>query len=211
MDSDTSKEKILRAAEELFAEMGFDKTSTASIAKRAGVNSALIFYYFGSKENLLKNILSEKVLSYRNGRNLSIPFAEELFKEKKLKSDLVDKLLIDCLKFMQGNENLIRISLVEALKKSTDNLDLFEINRMILNDILKYMDTAEYEKEDKMLFEIKELFFITFPIVMFTVLKQKMLDYYKVSEEELFSKFSEAFKDPYTHIIAKSLDIEVVE
>ena len=43
----------MQAAEELFAEKGFDGTSVRDIAETAGVNLAMINYYFGSKEKLM--------------------------------------------------------------------------------------------------------------------------------------------------------------
>lgn len=51
------REHILLVAEELFAEKGFDGTSVRDIAQLAGVNLAMISYYFGSKENLLKELI----------------------------------------------------------------------------------------------------------------------------------------------------------
>lgn len=57
----TSKEEnILFAAEKLFAEKGFEGTSTREIAKAAQVNISMISYYFGSKEKLY-----EKLMEYR--------------------------------------------------------------------------------------------------------------------------------------------------
>jgi AcrR family transcriptional regulator len=50
--SDATRQKILDAAREVFAADGFDRSSTRSIAAAAGVNSALIFRYFGSKAGL---------------------------------------------------------------------------------------------------------------------------------------------------------------
>jgi AcrR family transcriptional regulator len=50
--SDATRLKILDAARQVFAEDGFDRSSTRSIAAAAGVNSALIFRYFGSKAGL---------------------------------------------------------------------------------------------------------------------------------------------------------------
>ncbi len=47
-----TREAIVRAALEAFAEMGFDGASTREIATRAGVNHGLIPYYFGGKEKL---------------------------------------------------------------------------------------------------------------------------------------------------------------
>ncbi len=43
---------ILHAARSLFAEKGFEGTSTQEIADRAGVNKRLVFYYFRNKEDL---------------------------------------------------------------------------------------------------------------------------------------------------------------
>jgi len=47
-----TRDAILDAAEEEFAASGFALTSLRAIAERAGVNQALIRYYFGSKEGL---------------------------------------------------------------------------------------------------------------------------------------------------------------
>jgi AcrR family transcriptional regulator len=54
--------EILQVAEKLFAEEGFDGASIRTIAKDAGVNIAMISYYFGSKEKLL-----EALILYRSG------------------------------------------------------------------------------------------------------------------------------------------------
>lgn len=51
------KELITQAALRAFAERGFEGTSTALIAKEAGVSEALIFKHFGSKEQLLDHII----------------------------------------------------------------------------------------------------------------------------------------------------------
>jgi AcrR family transcriptional regulator len=54
--AETSKEKLIQSAERLFAEHGFDGTSVRDIANLAKVNSALVAYYFGSKEGLLAEV-----------------------------------------------------------------------------------------------------------------------------------------------------------
>ncbi|MCD7710784.1 MAG: TetR/AcrR family transcriptional regulator [Porphyromonadaceae bacterium] len=55
------EQAILEAAEALFLEQGFEKTSTMQIAERAGCNQALIHYYYRKKENLFERILEEKM------------------------------------------------------------------------------------------------------------------------------------------------------
>lgn len=49
----SARERILAAAEELFAEYGFDATPTSRIAERAGVPKGLVHYYFQRKSDLL--------------------------------------------------------------------------------------------------------------------------------------------------------------
>jgi len=54
------KEQIMGVAEKLFIKKGFDGTSIRDISKEAGINIAMISYYFGSKENLLQAIVEQK-------------------------------------------------------------------------------------------------------------------------------------------------------
>ncbi|WP_128382132.1 TetR/AcrR family transcriptional regulator [Streptomyces cavernae] len=51
--SDT-RDKILDAARAEFSERGYDKTSVRGIAKAAGVDSALVHHYFGTKEQVFE-------------------------------------------------------------------------------------------------------------------------------------------------------------
>jgi AcrR family transcriptional regulator len=52
-DDPSARERILVAAEELFAESGFDATPTSRIAARARVPKGLVHYYFQRKPDLL--------------------------------------------------------------------------------------------------------------------------------------------------------------
>jgi len=52
-----ARERILTAAEELFAEAGFDATPTSRIAERAGVPKGLVHYYFTRKPDLLEALV----------------------------------------------------------------------------------------------------------------------------------------------------------
>ncbi len=51
-DAARSRELLLAAAGELFAERGYDRTTTREIGERAGVDAALIARYFGGKTQL---------------------------------------------------------------------------------------------------------------------------------------------------------------
>lgn len=62
MDAEASRERILNAAEKLFAESGFDGTPTARIADLAGIPKGLLFYYFPKKIDLLLTLVKERIL-----------------------------------------------------------------------------------------------------------------------------------------------------
>lgn len=53
----TTREKIIEAARQHFAEFGLQHASVRAITKLAGVNSALIRYHFGSKDMLYKEVI----------------------------------------------------------------------------------------------------------------------------------------------------------
>ena len=84
------QEKILLTALQLFAENGYDATSTSTIAKAAGVSEGLIFRHFTNKEGLLgaimeigieragayfEQIIKEQDPGMRIKQALSLPFS----------------------------------------------------------------------------------------------------------------------------------------
>ena len=54
--------KLLDAAVRLFAEQGVAGTTVAEIAQRAGVTSAMVHYYFKTKDQLLDAVVAEKLV-----------------------------------------------------------------------------------------------------------------------------------------------------
>jgi len=57
--------EILLVAEQLFAQKGFDGTSVRDISAHAGVNVAMVSYYFGSKEKLLEALVQFRISKLR--------------------------------------------------------------------------------------------------------------------------------------------------
>ena len=58
---ETTKQKIVDTALELFAEAGFHTTSISQIASKAGISKGLMYNYFESKEQLLKEIVFDGI------------------------------------------------------------------------------------------------------------------------------------------------------
>ncbi|MBF6629210.1 MAG: TetR/AcrR family transcriptional regulator [Proteiniphilum sp.] len=61
METMTTEQKILKAADKIFTQKGYAATRTRDIAEEAGTNLALLNYYFGSKERLFKYVVQGKL------------------------------------------------------------------------------------------------------------------------------------------------------
>ncbi|WP_024867959.1 TetR/AcrR family transcriptional regulator [Pseudoxanthomonas suwonensis] len=57
----STKDRILGAAEELFAQHGFAATSLRQVTSLAAVNIAAVNYHFGSKENLVNEVFRRRM------------------------------------------------------------------------------------------------------------------------------------------------------
>ena len=84
MQKPDKRTDIIKAAEMLFSELGYEGTSTRQIAKESGANLAMINYYFGSKEGVFLEIMEGRIFGFKTQLDLinkeSIPAKEKLLK-----------------------------------------------------------------------------------------------------------------------------------
>jgi len=85
-----TKERVLDAAEKLFAEQGYAATSLRSIVAAAGVNLAAIHYHFRSKEALLEAVIMRRAAPTNRER---LRLLEKCQKEAGSKPPALDKIL----------------------------------------------------------------------------------------------------------------------
>jgi AcrR family transcriptional regulator len=72
-----TKDRILGAAEELFAQFGFAGTSLRQVTSRADVNIAAVNYHFGSKENLVNEVFRRRMDEMSEQRLNRLHLAQE--------------------------------------------------------------------------------------------------------------------------------------
>lgn len=78
----STEEKIKEAARKLFTQKGFAATRTREIAEEAGINLALLNYYFRSKQKLFDLIMEEnfrQVGEFGKKINVSVHYLAHLF------------------------------------------------------------------------------------------------------------------------------------
>lgn len=78
----TTMEKIRDAAQRLFVQQGFAATTTRDIAKEAGINLALVNYYYGSKQNLFRIIMIDHLKGFLSGLRVGINDPSRSLEEK---------------------------------------------------------------------------------------------------------------------------------
>jgi len=61
------RRRILRGTAELIAELGWTRVTTRKVAERAGVNNALVHYYFGTKRALLLQAATDAFMNELGG------------------------------------------------------------------------------------------------------------------------------------------------
>src|SRR5580698_4308795 len=58
-DDQSTRERLLEVAGQVFAEKGFDRTTGKEICERAGINTAAVNYYYGGIEGLYAAVVEE--------------------------------------------------------------------------------------------------------------------------------------------------------
>jgi AcrR family transcriptional regulator len=117
MEKMTEKQqKIVETAIQMFAEKGYASTSTAEIAKAAGVAEGTIFRHFGSKENLLLSVIMPFLLD-------GVPVIADEFIEDVLTKpfnsfeEFLTALIKNRLEFVRENKEIFKILIVELLHR----------------------------------------------------------------------------------------------
>ena len=110
-----NRDRILRAAERLFAEKGFDATSVASVADAAGVNKALVYYYFESKDHLLASLFDDLLADMEDRAGTT---EDHLDLQTKVAREVA---------YLLERQRMLTLLLMQALKQSDETPTLFKV------------------------------------------------------------------------------------
>ncbi|AKX46123.1 TetR family transcriptional regulator [Thiopseudomonas alkaliphila] len=89
----TTMERILDAAELLFADKGFEETSLRTITSKAKVNLAAVNYHFGSKKTLIQAVFSRFLDPFCQGLGAQLDALTEQQLEQLTLEDLLALLV----------------------------------------------------------------------------------------------------------------------
>jgi len=105
-----TKERILDTAERLIGEQGYAATSLRQIIANAGVNLAAVHYHFGSKEELLDEVVMRKGAVMNTARLASLDRAEALAGDKPVEvSAVLDAFFAPMAEVAGANPEFVRL------------------------------------------------------------------------------------------------------
>jgi AcrR family transcriptional regulator len=107
-DADKTKAALLRAGRMVFADRGFEGARTQEIADRAGVNKAMISYYFDGKQGLFSEVLLD-------GLAEAIDAVGPLHLAEGAAPDRLSEFISTMARFLRANPDVARILVREQM------------------------------------------------------------------------------------------------
>lgn len=205
MDKDKidKKDHILDVAEKVFSELGFDGASTRTISGEAGVNMAMLNYYFGSKEGLFLAVFNRKITSFQNllqnlGNDGSMTAWDkikkyiEMYVERVVNNNCFQKMLYQEMAMQRRGDLANNIS--EILMKNVS-----EIHKILRDGI----DNGEFNKDIDMEMVIATIYGTKNFIINAPQLTSAMLGY-DIQNEKLLEEKLKPRIDTYMKALLKA-------
>lgn len=188
--------KILEAARTIFHKKGYAATRTRDIAEEAGINLALLNYYFRSKEKLFDIIMLETMQGFF--QSLSVVFNDSSTTLEK-KVEVVTESYIDLLLAQPD----IPIFLLNELRTHPTEIgEKFKMKQIIMGSIFfkQWQEATKNNKNQipRLQFMISLMSLIMFPFVACPIikmvgdLKQEQFNKMMVERKKLIPKWIKA-------------------
>jgi AcrR family transcriptional regulator len=209
-----ARDRIVNAAVTLFSKKGYDGTRVSEIADMAGVNKALIYYYFKSKEEILDQMLQA---FYENVKLFFMDFIEkhivQMIKDGRLdieverfhfttEEDVKDFLqsvrshYSHIVTYLLENRQIIRILLLESLKNSKHRTKIFNVYRFLRksddNPLFKTIYDADHDFDYSDEILDSKFFFAIMPLLNFAAYYDDWKEVRGLNDAEMQASFISA-------------------
>jgi AcrR family transcriptional regulator len=134
-----TRSRLCQLALELFAEHGYEATSLREIAERLGVTKAALYYYFKSKEDIVRSLVED----YFAAIDELIAWAKDMPRDRETRAELVRRYLdivangSEVFKMLQQNQ-----AAVSSLAAAKERGELFRERMDALVDLLTGPDAT---------------------------------------------------------------------
>ncbi|MBD3241524.1 MAG: TetR family transcriptional regulator [Chitinivibrionales bacterium] len=198
-DSALTRARILRVAEQLFAEKGFDGSRVDEIARGAGVNKALIYYYFKSKDDILDALFTSAIKDV-------IELIEQTYDDFQLDEDEVEQMFNTLVDLVSRKKRILKVMLMESLKGSERRPHLFKIADYFVggevDTLTKLFESRGLQLPrgiDRKQMLVTEFFTGMMPLINYVVYREEWCRHVGMDEAELKKRFFRALA--MTHLL----------
>lgn len=202
----STEQAIMEAAEELFQENGYARTSTTAIAKKAGCNQALVHYYYRSKENLFGLVFRKKISVFLSFflqvSNEDLPFEEKLAKRMAAHFDMIRAN--ERLPVMFFNEIATNGELAKKILENFSDLPL-----PVVLQLQSELD-AEFAAGRICNIQATDLIFNIFSMNIMTFLTKPLVQMFTQSTDEVMEQLLDERKASNIQTILRSLKPTIV-
>lgn len=179
----STEDKILLAASKVFTEKGFAGARTRDIADEAGINLALLNYYFRSKEKLFDQVMKVKIVLLF-GKIIPIISNEKTTIEEKI--DLASEKYFEIL---SKNPNLPLFVISEIQKKNSDIKSILPVEKILMNSVIIQQIKEKNPELNPFHFLLNFLGMTVFPF-----LARPVFQNFHIMNDDEFQKFMEERK-----------------
>ena len=182
-----AKNRILQAAVKIFAEKSFEGSRIDEIAKEAGVPKSLIYYHFKSKNEILEVLFQD----FLTGLSGLLQIAEN--DTHRSKAEVMPVRSDHYRDFYIKNADLIRVILIESLKKSSLKPVIFKVAEAITNADGKFIVSKNPDKYDKNERLVAEFFTNIIPTFTFLSFYNSWTGYFGIDGNSLAGLFTKTW------------------
>lgn len=192
---------ILKVAEELFMDKGFNGVSTTEIAQKVGCNQALIHYYYRTKANLFQKVFENKLRYLVSQFDITDDNEEDF--EERLRNRIAKHYDI-----LKQNPKL-PIFILNEINNNSKTKDLLKetFKSNIPSFILKFQRELDKEAKNKRIREINamDLMLNIISLNVFMFISLPIVDYVFNSQNENIDQFVENRKKEIIQTILNSI------
>jgi AcrR family transcriptional regulator len=197
----TTEEKILQAAEQEFIEKGLAGARMQQIADTAGINKALLHYYYRSKDKLFEIVFKTAI------QNFLIPKLIKILNSNNNLEDKIKQFVYQYIAVIQGNMHIPNFILYEL---SINPMRIQNVFKEVNIDIEKFKEQLKQEISNKNIIEIsaEELIINIISMCVFPFVAKPIITAVFYNNIEDYEKLIENRKTSVSNFIINAIKLK---
>ncbi|HMV26911.1 TetR/AcrR family transcriptional regulator [bacterium] len=200
-EQDSAENKIIKAARSIFHRRGFDGARMQEIADEAGINKALLHYYYRSKDRLFQAVFEEAISRF-------FPLVLHMINSEAPLEQKIEKLIHTYIDFIKNNRFIPGFVLHEMTTNPERMRRIFEERGIVPKlDVIKRQIREGIEDGRYIPIEPEQLLLSILSQCVFPFVAKPMVEFFFSMDEKQFNEFIERRKAQVTMLVLNGLRV----